>query len=96
MGLFYPYREKMDSDPSHTRNAAYAGLRSLSPSQNDISVLEGFADIGYLSDPHKGHSQSGQVFTMGKDRDILEVYRIDPSRYIFEQCRDYCSSRSGS
>jgi hypothetical protein len=59
MGLFYPYREMMDSDPSHTRNAANTGLRPLSPSQNEVSVLEGFADAGYLSDPHKGHSQTG-------------------------------------
>ncbi|PRQ53193.1 putative RNA-directed DNA polymerase [Rosa chinensis] len=58
MGLFYPYRKKMDSDPSSVRNATHSGLRSLSPSQNDISVLEGFADAGYLSDPHKGRSQT--------------------------------------
>ncbi|KAK9942694.1 hypothetical protein M0R45_008346 [Rubus argutus] len=32
-------------------------------SRND--VLVGFADAGYLSDPHKGRSQSGYVFTMG-------------------------------
>ena len=36
MGLFYPYREMMDSDPSHTRNAANTGLRPLSPSQNNM------------------------------------------------------------
>ena len=27
-------------------------------------VLVGFADVGYLSDPHKGRSQTGYVFTM--------------------------------
>ncbi|KAI3727783.1 hypothetical protein L6452_16403 [Arctium lappa] len=30
---------------------------------NDILV--GFADAGYLSDPHKGRSQTGYVFTIG-------------------------------
>ena len=28
-------------------------------------MLVGFADAGYLSDPHKGRSQTGYVFTMG-------------------------------
>ena len=30
---------------------------------NDILV--GFADAGYLSDSHKGRSQTGYVFTIG-------------------------------
>ena len=29
------------------------------------NVLVGFADAGYLSDPHKGRSQTGYVFTIG-------------------------------
>ncbi|XP_026419794.1 uncharacterized protein LOC113315728 [Papaver somniferum] len=29
------------------------------------NVLVGFADAGYLSDPHKGRSQTGYVFTVG-------------------------------
>ena len=28
-------------------------------------VLVGFADVGYLSDPHKSHSQTSYVFTIG-------------------------------
>ncbi|KAK9912312.1 hypothetical protein M0R45_036180 [Rubus argutus] len=42
------------------------GSISITPySQNPSDVLVGFADAGYLSDPHKGRSQSGYVFTMG-------------------------------
>ena len=33
--------------------------------ENPCDVLVGFADIGYLSDPHNGCYQVGYVFTMG-------------------------------
>jgi hypothetical protein len=50
MGLFYPYASSSESTPLGTRNNA---------------TLVGYADAGYLSDPHKGRSQSGYVFTIG-------------------------------
>ena len=50
MGLFYPYASSSGSSPIDTRNNA---------------TLVGYADAGYLSDPHKGRSQSGYVFTIG-------------------------------
>lgn len=50
MGLFYPYASSSGSTPLGTRNNA---------------TLVGYADAGYLSDPHKGRSQSGYVFTIG-------------------------------
>jgi hypothetical protein len=34
-------------------------------SQNPCHVLVGFANAGYLSNPHKGGSQTGYVFTIG-------------------------------
>ena len=49
MGLFYPYASSSGSTPLGTRNNA---------------TLLGYADAGYLSNPHKGHSQSGYVFTI--------------------------------
>ncbi|KAL6133325.1 hypothetical protein ACLB2K_065562 [Fragaria x ananassa] len=39
------------------------GIVPYAKTLND--VLVGFADAGYLSDPHKGRSQTGYVFTMG-------------------------------
>ena len=67
MGLFYPYRGKrnngsVESDPTR-QNATFRAPPPLH--QNDNDVLMGFADAGYLSDPHKGRSQTGYVFTMG-------------------------------
>ncbi|XP_050378493.1 secreted RxLR effector protein 161-like [Argentina anserina] len=35
-------------------------------SKTPNNVLVGFADAGYLFDPHKGHSQTGYVSTIGK------------------------------
>ena len=49
MGLFYPYASSSGSTSLGTRNNA---------------TLLGYADAGYLSDPHKGRSQSGYVFTI--------------------------------
>ncbi|PRQ59184.1 putative RNA-directed DNA polymerase [Rosa chinensis] len=50
MGLFYPYASRNGSNP-------------LDP-QNDARLV-GYADAGYLSDPHKARSQTGYVFTIG-------------------------------
>ena len=50
MGLFYPFASRNGSNP-------------LDP-QND-ACLVGYADIEYLSDPHKACSQTGYVFTIG-------------------------------
>jgi hypothetical protein len=67
MGLFYPYREKRNNgsvgSDSTRQNATFRAPPPLH--QNDNDVLMGFADAGYLSDPHKGRSQTGYVFTMG-------------------------------
>ncbi|KAM1401329.1 hypothetical protein ACFX2F_028484 [Malus domestica] len=50
LGLFYPYESSSDAAP-------YAH-------QVD-SCLVGYADAGYLFDPHKARSQTGYVFTIG-------------------------------
>ena len=34
-------------------------------SKESKSQLIGYADVGYLSDPHKARSQTGYVFTYG-------------------------------
>mgnify|MGYP001093116649 FL=1 len=49
MGLFYPF--------------VSSGSSSIDPRNN--ATLVGYADAGFLSDPHKGRSQSGYVFTIG-------------------------------
>ena len=50
IGLFYPYVSSSVSSPNDAR---------------DNATLVGYADAGYLSDLHKGRSQSGYVFTIG-------------------------------
>ena len=80
LGLFYPYREKAkyeklaafgtadDDRPVEVRRSTGrpSDRTSLTPyAENPCDVLVGFADAGYLSDPHKGRSQTGYVFTMG-------------------------------
>ncbi|KAM1991580.1 hypothetical protein ACFX15_032691 [Malus domestica] len=50
LGLFYPYESSSDAAP-------YA--------HRVDSRLVGYADAGYLSDPHKARSQTGYVFTVG-------------------------------
>ncbi|XP_026450607.1 uncharacterized protein LOC113350691 [Papaver somniferum] len=58
MGLFYPYEE--------VRKTASENATPFTETPNN--VLVGFADAGYLSDPHKGRSQTGYVFTIGDTR----------------------------
>ena len=69
MGLFYPYREarrKAFIAGSKDSTSEGAATCSFTPyTNNPCDVLVGFADAGYLSDPHKGRSQTGYVFTMG-------------------------------
>ncbi|KAM1987280.1 hypothetical protein ACFX15_034572 [Malus domestica] len=50
LGLFYPYESSSDAAP-------YA--------HRVDSRLIGYADAGYLSDPHKARCQTGYVFTVG-------------------------------
>ncbi|KAM1628851.1 hypothetical protein ACFX2K_017216 [Malus domestica] len=50
LGLFYPYESSSDAAP-------YA--------HRVDSRLVGYANAGYLSDPHKARSQTGYVFTVG-------------------------------
>ena len=59
LGLFYPYG-KRQQDKGNSCDVA-----KPSYNKNPSDVLMGFADAGYLSDPHKGRSQTGYVFTMG-------------------------------
>ena len=70
MGLFYPYREKAKYDKMATYATAddddrpvevwrstgrHSDRKSFTPyTENPCDVLVGFADAGYLSDPHKG------------------------------------------
>ncbi|KAM1302124.1 hypothetical protein ACFX2H_013080 [Malus domestica] len=49
-GLLYPYESSSDVAPSASRVN---------------SRLVGYANSGYLFDPHKAHSQTGYVFTIG-------------------------------
>ena len=81
LGLFYPYREKAkyeklaafgtaddDDRPVEVQpsNGRHSDRKVLTPyTENPCDVLVGFADAGYLSDPHNGCSQIGYVFTMG-------------------------------
>ncbi|KAI3707738.1 hypothetical protein L6452_26367 [Arctium lappa] len=65
MGLFFPYKEKNGvtitvKDINKESDIPY------SETPNDILV--GFADARYLSDPHKGRSQTGYVFKLGTQR----------------------------
>ena len=50
LGLFYPYESSNEAT-------------SCAPRVD--SRLVGYADAGYLSDPHKARSQTGYVFTVG-------------------------------
>ncbi|KAL6176046.1 hypothetical protein ACLB2K_052682 [Fragaria x ananassa] len=47
-----------ESNAMHTTNA-------LLYAETPNNTLVGFADVGYLSDPHKERSQTGYVFTIG-------------------------------
>ena len=58
LGLFFPYRDNGTKLSNESRSAPLY-------INNPNDVLIGFADAGYLSDPHKGRSQTGYVFTMG-------------------------------
>ena len=61
LGLFFPYKKarglSVKATPEEKNSSSYPEI------PND--VLMGFADAGYLSDPHKGRSQSGYVFMIG-------------------------------
>jgi hypothetical protein len=59
MGLFFPYKEKNGATiPINNENVTpYI--------ETPNNILVGFADAGYLSDPHKCRSQTGYVFTIG-------------------------------
>ena len=49
-----------------TGDRSNCGQNRYTPyTKNSCDVLVSFADIGYLSDPHKSCSQIGYVFTMG-------------------------------
>ncbi|KAL6219983.1 hypothetical protein ACLB2K_007741 [Fragaria x ananassa] len=48
----------------HGSNAEQATV-ALSYVETPNNTLVGFADVGYLSDPHKGRSQTSYVFTIG-------------------------------
>ena len=48
----------------HGSNAVHA-TAALSYAETPNNTLVGFTDAGYLSDPHKGRSQTGYVFTIG-------------------------------
>ncbi|XP_070665947.1 secreted RxLR effector protein 161-like [Malus domestica] len=50
LGLFFPYKSLSDVAP---------------PAFRVDSRLVSYADARYLSDPHKAHSQTGYVFTVG-------------------------------
>ena len=50
IGFFYPYASQNGLNPHEPQNDAY---------------LIGYADVGCMSDPHKAHSQTDYVFTIG-------------------------------
>jgi ribonuclease HI len=62
------YATADDDRPVEVRRSTGRHSDSTTPTpytENPCDVLVGFADAGYLSDPHKGRSQTGYVFTMG-------------------------------
>lgn len=58
--------------------------------------MVGFADAGYLSDPHKARSQTGYVFTIGGTAISWRSQKTNSGCNFFKLCRDYCASRSMS
>ena len=59
MGLFFPYKEKNGA-------TILINNENVTPySETPNNILVGFADAGYLSDPHKCLSQTGYVFLIG-------------------------------
>ena len=66
MGLFFPYREtRGTADGTAIPKGNVDGESATHYTETPNNVLVGFADAGYLYDPHKGRSQTGYVFTMG-------------------------------
>ncbi|KAL6567812.1 hypothetical protein OROGR_001480 [Orobanche gracilis] len=61
MGLFFPY--KLAKGIASVKAKAKVNANAIEPTPTN--VLVGFADTGYLSDPHKGRSQTGYVFAIG-------------------------------
>ncbi|KAM2066957.1 hypothetical protein ACFX1T_043354 [Malus domestica] len=53
----------MDLGLFHTHEFSRGTVALFGPRVD--SRLTGYADAGYLSDPHRAHSQTGYVFTVG-------------------------------
>lgn len=75
MSLFHPYRETRGVERGSSNSESTASRQTVvictsaisSPTPFDktpCNVLVGFADVRYLSDPYKGYSQTGYIFTM--------------------------------
>jgi len=64
LGLFYPYK-KVNGETNGIPGQGNDSTHSNPYPETRNDVLVGFADAGYLSDPHKGRSQTGYVFTIG-------------------------------
>ncbi|KAL6209238.1 hypothetical protein ACLB2K_020181 [Fragaria x ananassa] len=58
------YRTAAGMTIGHGSNAEHA-TAALSYAETPNNTLVGFIDVGYLSDPHKEHSQTSYVFTIG-------------------------------
>ena len=66
MGLFFPYREtRGTADGTAIPKGNVDGESATPYTETPNDVLVGFANTGYLSDSHKGRSQTGYVFTIG-------------------------------
>lgn len=73
-GLFHPYKEtRVEKASSNLKG--FAAIRAAAAGQGiannptpyaeiPCDVLVGFADVGYLFNPHKDRFQTGYVFTM--------------------------------
>ncbi|XP_050378384.1 secreted RxLR effector protein 161-like [Argentina anserina] len=67
LGLFFPYSKTGGSENGIVVPKEKVDDKITIPySETPNNILVGFADAGYLSDPHKGRSQTGYVFTIGK------------------------------
>jgi hypothetical protein len=102
LGLFYPCRETQKYGKMSKKSELTAIGRSIKGNmaidranvatlftKYHYDILVGFADVGYLSNPHKGHSQTGYIFIMGNTAISREVYQADISCYFLESCRDH-------
>ncbi|BBN67664.1 Disease resistance protein CC-NBS-LRR class family [Prunus dulcis] len=73
----------------YLRGTTDMGLFYSSESTNAQSIV-GYADAGYLSDPHQGRSQTGYVFYMWRNCNLMALNETNISGHIFQSLRNTC------